>query len=60
MNQWKIVDSFGSIEDVARLAQEAITMASATGSVGSTVRDTKFNDGELITTAMARVEKIRD
>jgi hypothetical protein len=56
--QWKIVDSFGSIEEVARLAKEAILMAEVTGSVGGSVRNTSFETGEIVVTAFAKVARI--
>lgn len=57
---WTIKEAFGSRSVVDRLMQEAIGMASVTGSSGSTASETGFNveTGERNVTASVTVERL--
>ena len=54
MTTWRVTQSFGDSDIVARLVDHAITMASATGSVGASYSE---SDTQGNTIAFAEVER---
>jgi hypothetical protein len=56
MTTWRVVESFGDSELVARLTDQAITMASVTGSVGASYSESDTNGNTI---AFAEVERTK-